>query len=200
MTRRALLYPIALSPRSSTPLTLPVNLVLDSKARRALHFEQGIWQEALRDLAKCGLQVQVNKTTGEVARPSQREPIITGLQPGKLNLVVTDQIPMYWDHGRLLNGLTTPYRGYHLCMVAMNWAHGHQVPVLSVNTCLHEILHALLLDIFERRPPGWMGHVRELRVDACATRMWLLGDGSGLLDSARAYLERLSGSANTEHS
>ena len=65
-----------------------------------------------------------------------------------------------------LNGVTLIYRGHHICMVALNWAHGHQIPILSVNTCLHELLHALLHDIFESRPKNWTGNAREIRIDA----------------------------------
>ncbi len=61
-----------------------------------------------------------------------------------------------------------------------------------MNTCLHEILHALLGDIFERRPPGWKGNLREVSVDVCATRMWLFGDRGAIRDAARSYLQRLS--------
>ena len=180
---------------AAAPLVLPINRVTDGKAqwRRGQldYFWSSIWPEAVRDLGRCGIQVQATQTPGEVDRPSQRQPIITGLQHGALNLAITDQIPMYWDHGRALNGVTMMYRGYHLCMVALNWAHRHQLPVVSVNTCLHEILHALLHDIFETKPQGFAGQSREARVDACATRMWLFGDGSAVRGPAREYVAKL---------
>ena len=100
---------------------------------------------------------------------------------------------MIWDHGLALGGVTTRYRGHHLCMVSVNWAHGHQLPLLSVNTVVHELLHALLHDIFENRPRGMMGHAREFRVDAYATRMWLFSDGAAVRETARAYRKRLVG-------
>ena len=176
-------------------MILPVNLVFEAKAKwrpeQIRNFESRIWPEAARDLARSGIEVQVGETSGEVERPSQRQPVIGGLERRALNIVVTDQIPMFWDHGRALNGVTTLYRGYHLCMIALQWAHGHQWPLLSVNTCLHEMLHALLGDIFESRPKGITGNARELRVDAYATRMWLFGDVGFVRDEARAYVEKL---------
>jgi hypothetical protein len=98
---------------------------------------------------------------------------------------------MEWDHARALSGVTTRYQGYHLCMVALNYAHGHQIPFLSVNTCLHELLHALLGDIFESRPEGLPGAAREFRVDWYATRLWLFHDGAHIRKAAQTYAERL---------
>jgi hypothetical protein len=76
-------------------------------------------------------------------------------------------------------------------MIALNWAHGHQIPFLSVNTCVHELLHALLGDIFEDRPAGWRGAAREFRIDAYATRLWLFRDGSHIRQAAQVYVDRL---------
>src|SRR5262249_42249412 len=82
--------------------------------------------------------------------------------------------------------------GYHLCLIALRYAHGNQVPFLSVNTCLHEILHALMQDIFVSRPRWFETAGREYRIDACATALWLFGDGAGIRQSARHYVSRLS--------
>jgi hypothetical protein len=98
---------------------------------------------------------------------------------------------MVWDRARALSGVTTRYEGYHVCVVALNYAHGHQIPFLSVNTCLHELLHALLGDIFEDRPAGLPGAAREFRVDWYATRLWLFHDGAHIKNSAQSYVERL---------
>ena len=46
-----------------------------------------------------------------------------------------------------LNGVTVLYRGFHLSMVGVNEAHGHQIPFSLVNTCVHELLHVFLFDI-----------------------------------------------------
>ncbi|MCC6291595.1 MAG: hypothetical protein IT164_03005 [Bryobacterales bacterium] len=73
-----------------------------------------------------------------------------------------------------------------LNLVVTSW-----IPFVAVNTCTHELLHALLLDIFENRPPGLWGQAREFRVDALATRLWLLKDGSPVKGPARGYLKRL---------
>jgi hypothetical protein len=75
-------------------------------------------------------------------------------------------------------------------VIALRYAHGHQAPFLSVNTCVHELLHVLLGDIFEDRPAGLAGHRRELRVDWHATRMWLFHDGGAVRSATEAYLER----------
>jgi hypothetical protein len=76
-------------------------------------------------------------------------------------------------------------------MIALWYAHGNQVPFLSVNTCVHELLHALLQDIFVSRPKWFDSREREMRIDWCATRLWLFHDGASIRDSAQAYLARL---------
>jgi hypothetical protein len=198
MTRRtflSILPAAALSRPPQGPVIVPVHVVIDRLARwRSTdigHFWSTIWPEALRDLERCGVRLQSVVKVGEVGRPHGREPVITGLDAGVVNLVVTDQIPVQWDRGRALSGVTTRYRGFHLCMVALNHAHGHQVPLLSVNTCVHELLHALLLDIFESRPKGFAGETREFRIDCYATGLWIFHDGAAIRQSAQGYVERL---------
>jgi hypothetical protein len=200
MTRRSFIsLAAALSKPAAASIAafpvVPVRLVLDKHAKpwqgRQAKFWAEVWPEAVRDLKRGGVMLSTTKSDGEIVRPYGRQPVITGLAREALNVVVTDQIPLEWDNGRMLNGVTTLYRGHHLCVFAMNWAHAHQVPVVSVNTCLHEILHALLGDIFEIRPQGWTGQARELRVDSIATRLWLFGDGSAVREPARDYVERL---------
>jgi len=177
------------------PLLLPIHQVLDRNARcRAHHvreFWSHIWPQAATDLAHCGIQIQLTSSEGEVARPPSRQPVVAGLRHGALNLVLTDLIPIEWDHGRSLAGVTTLYRGYHLCMAALARAHGHRIPFVATNTVTHELLHALLLDVFENRPSGVWGQARELRVDAIATKIWLLNDGSAVRGPAGEYLARL---------
>lgn len=128
---------------------------------------------------------------GEVRRTPGGRPLFTGLARNVLNVVVTDQIPLSWDAGRCLAGVATVYEGYHICAIALNHAHPHRIPILAVNTCVHEILHALLLDIFEPAPKGWRQAAREFRIDAAATTLWLFRSGGGLRDSARTYVQRL---------
>ena len=200
MTRRVLLQllpAVALpTPAATAPLTLPIHHILDRNAKcRAHHvrnFWDSIWPQAAGDLFHCGVGISLTSVEGEVARPPSRQPVITGLRPGALNFVVTDRIPVQWDHGRGLAGVTTLYRGYHLCMAALTYAHGHRIPFVATNTVTHELLHALLLDIFENRPAGLWGQAREFRIDAIATRLWLLNDGSAVRESATKYLERLA--------
>lgn len=178
-------------------LVVPVRLIMDSQVKwqpyEAEWFRSRLWAEAVRDLTACGIPLQTSDAAGEVSRPPFREPVITGLERGALNVVVTSRIPMTWDGGRALCGVTTRYRGFHLCMVALDRAHGHQVPFFSVNTCFHELLHVLMLDIFEARPQGATGQAREWRVELQATRMWLFGDGRAVRDSTWTDLERLRG-------
>jgi hypothetical protein len=76
-------------------------------------------------------------------------------------------------------------------MVALNYAHCHQIPLLSVNTCVHELLHVLLNDIVESRPHGLPGEMREFRIDWLATRLWLFHDGGTIREAARTYAGRL---------
>ena len=199
MTRRKFLSVVpaaaVVAPISPTPLIVPVNQVVDGQAKWGSgeigRFWSHIWPEAVRDLGRCGIRLQINVKAGEVWRPPGREPVVMGLDRGALNFVITDRIPMQWDNGRALSGVTTRYRGHHLCMVALKRAHSHQLPFLSVNTCLHELLHALLQDVFENRPKGLLGHAREFRVDLYATRLWLFRDGAAIRDAAQAYVERL---------
>ncbi len=180
---------------SQTPLIVPVHLIMDGRVKwrpnQLRRFWSSMWPEAVRDFGRCGIRLESTLRTGEVERPPGREPIVTGLDPGAINLIVTNQIPMEWDSGRALSGVAMRYRGYDLCMVALSHAHGNQIPVLSVNTCVHEILHVLLHDTFERRPQGVPGQAREFRIDWYATRMWLFHDGAAIRKAAQSYVERL---------
>ena len=67
----------------------------------------------------------------------------------------------------------------------------NQVAFLSTNTCLHEILHVLLQDIFLKAPKWYQSGSREARVDYYATRLWIFHDGKEVGKSAEAYLRRL---------
>jgi hypothetical protein len=150
-----------------------------------------LWPETVREFGQAGVRFEMTAAIGGIWRPVAREPVVTGLARGVLNLVVTDRIPLEWDNGRILSGVTTLYRGWHLCMIGLTRAHGNQIPLLSTNTCVHELLHALMGDIFEFRPAGWRGQTRETRVDWCATSLWLFHGCAGLRESARRYVERL---------
>ena len=183
------------------PVRLPIRHVIDGAAKwgrgQVAWYWSHLWPEAAADLGRCGIRVQDNAATGEVWRPPGRQPVLSGLVHGAINLVVTNRVPMEWDQGRTLGGVTTRYRGYHVCMVALDHAHRHLVPLLSLNTCTHELLHALMLDILEDRPAGLWGQARELRIDWYATRLWLFHDGVAVRASARQYVKLLDVSTET---
>ena len=178
---------------------VPIHRILDGRARnptgRIQHFWPSLWQEAVRDYGHGGVYFEVSDGPGEVRHSPADNPIFVGLQRGKINLVVTDVLPTYWDGGRALAGVSTIHDGYHLCMIALRYAHGNQVAFLSTNTCLHEILHVLLQDIFLKPPKWYQASGREVRVDYYATRLWLFHDGGGVRKSGEAYLRRLRAAA-----
>lgn len=182
--------------RPQSPLVVPVNVIADSQARwgrgELRSFHTGLWAQAVEDFRRCGILLQEAESPGGIWRPPGREPIVSGLRRAAVNLAITNRIPMEWDQGRTLSGVTLSYRGYALCAIALDHAHGHQLPLLSVNTCTHELLHVLLLDVLEERPGGVEGQARELRVDWYATRMWLFHDGAAVRRSARIYLQKLA--------
>ena len=65
------------------------------------------------------------------------------------------------------------------------------MPFVSVNTCVHELLHALLQDVFVRRPAWYQTGSREFRIDWYATQLWLFHNGAAIRQSAQTYLKRL---------
>lgn len=200
MTRRAFCSMVAMAAQAAVePVVVPVCLVLDTKAVLTPEVKQDfwshLWPQTVATFAAGGIRLDVRKKDGEVLRPPGREPVISGLDPACLNVVITGTVPMEWDSGRSLCGVTLRYRGLHLSMISLYRAHGHLVPFLFVNTCVHEILHALMLDLYDMNPHGVQGAERELRIDALATRMWLLHDGGPVRESTRKYLQRLHGDA-----
>ncbi len=178
---------------------MPVHRVTDADAKYApgqLHqFWTKIWPEAVRDFGRGGIDLQTTDTTGEVRRSPGDRPVFIGLRRGVLNLVVTDHVPLMWDKSRALAGATAIYDGYHVCVVAVRYAHGDQIPFLAVNTCVHEMLHALLGDVFVNRPSSFQSGSRELRIDSYATGLWLFHDGAAIRKSAQSYLARLRAGA-----
>jgi hypothetical protein len=180
---------------SQANLILPVRRVMNSRAKltpgQLREFSSAIWPEAVRDFKRCGIDLQSSESKGEVKRSPSDRPVFTGLDRGVINVVVTDRIPMYWDGGRALSGVTTQYERYHLCVIALDHAHGHQIPFLSLNTCVHELLHVLLQDIYVNRPKTMQRRGRELRIDWYATRLWLFHEGEAIRSAAQEYLERM---------
>ncbi len=92
------------------------------------HFWWTVWPEAARDFSRGGIELQTTDGPGEVRRSPGDQPIFVGLRRGVVNLVLTDHIPMKWDSGRALAGITTIQGGYHVCLIALQYAHGNQVP------------------------------------------------------------------------
>ena len=198
VTRRDfLLTAAAVSGRSGTParLVVPLHRVVDSRAHcspeQVRLFWSLIWPEAVRNFGQGGIELQTSDGPGEVRRSPGDTPIFVGLRRGVINLVLTGHIPMKWDNGRALAGVTTIQDGYHVCLVALQYAHGDQVPFVSTNTCVHELLHALLQDVFVRRPKWYQTGGREFRIDWYATSLWMFHDGAAIRQSAQAYLGRL---------
>ena len=173
------------------PVVLPVQVLIDGRARwtpgQVEGFWSRLWREAAAEFQHSGVQLAARKVEGEVRRTPGDRPIFHGAAPGAVNLVVTDLIPLLWDTGRGLAGVTTRYQGCDLCVIALTYAHANQVPFASLNTCVHELLHALLGDIDERNPAGAKGAAREFRVDWYATALWLGGGSATVREAARRY-------------
>jgi len=177
------------------PLIVPVHRVMDARVQcppeQLHHFWWSIWPEAVRDFGRGGIELQTSDGLGEVRRSPGDKPIFVGLRRGVINLVLTDYVPMHWDKGRALAGVSTIHEGFHVCLVALRYARGNQIPFLSVNTCVHELLHVLLQDVFVRDPKWFQTVGREFRIDWYATGLWLFHDGAAIRKSAQAYLGRL---------
>jgi hypothetical protein len=198
MTRREFISAAAVpAVRPGTParVRVPVHRVVDARAQyppeRLRHFWSGIWPEAAGDFSRGGIELQASDGPGEVRRSPGDRPIFVGLRRGVINLVLTDHIPMLWDKGRALAGVSTIHQGYHVCMIALLYAHGNQMPFLSVNTCVHELLHVLLQDVFVSQPKWFQIGGRESRIDWYATWLWLFHDGAAIRKSAQTCLDRL---------
>jgi hypothetical protein len=200
MTRRAFVWTTAIAAGAvsagQSAVTVPVHRIVDARARctpeELRRFWWSIWPEAVRNFHSGGIELKTSDGTGEIRRTAADRPIFTGLERAALNLVLTDYLPLYWDGGRAIAGVTTIYEGCHLCLLSLRYAHGNQVPFFSVNTCVHEILHALMQDIFVSRPRWYETAGREGRIDSYATALWLFGDGGAIRRSAREYARRLS--------
>ncbi len=191
MTRRNFVRLAAVT-AAQRPLVIPLHRVMDKRAKctqeQLRHFWWKIWPEAVREFQRAGIQFQVSDETGEVKRSPGGRPVFAGLQRGFMNLVITDNVPM--DYGGVA-GVTTLWEGYHLSVIALSNAHANQVPYFSVNTCVHELLHLLLGDVYLSRPKWYQTGEREFRIDWYATHLWLGGDGAEVRKSAACYLARL---------
>jgi hypothetical protein len=187
--------PLALSAAPGARLTVPVHRIVDARAGltndRMQHLWTKLWNEAAQDFRQGGIDLDVSDGAGEIGHTAADNPIFKGLRGRAINVVVTDMLPMYWDQSRALAGMSTIHDGYHLCVIALRYAHGNQVAFLSTNTCLHEMLHVLLMDIYLKAPKWYQISGREARVDYYATRLWIFHDGKEARKSTEAYLRRL---------
>jgi hypothetical protein len=194
MTRRSFLS-VASMAALQPPLIVPVRRVMDIRTKcppeKLNHFWWRVWPEAVGNFNRCGIQLQCADVKGEIKLSPGDRPIFVGLERGVVNLLLTDHLPMAWDKARSLAGMTTIYEGYHLCVIALSYVHAHQVPYLSVNTCVHELLHLFLQDVYVKRPKWYEVNEREMRADWYSTRLWLFGDGGDIRRSAGVYLQRL---------
>jgi hypothetical protein len=195
VTRRAFLGVTLSGAAVEQPVTVPVRRIVDAHAKLSpgelTGFWSKIWPESLRDLGRGGVHLPVTDAPGEIKRTAADRPVFVGVERGVLNLILTDQLPLYWDASRALAGVTTVYQGYHLCLIALRYAHGNQVPWFSVNTCTHELLHALMQDVYVTHPKWYQSAGREARIDSYATGVWLFGSGAAVRRSAREYVARL---------
>jgi len=177
------------------PLVLPVHRVMNRWARctpQAYHaFWSRIWPEAAGNFGRGGIQLQCTDRQGEIRQMASGRPLFSGIERGVLNVVLTDQIPPYWDEARSLAGVSGFYGGYALCVIAINNAHDDRIPFVSTNTCVHEILHVLMQDVFVNRSKWYQSSEHELRVDWYATQLWLFGNGAAVRRSAEVSLRRL---------
>lgn len=197
MTRRTLLQAAALAlPLRVDRLAVPV-LRLNDKYSRATaeqrtQFATDVWLPAVKAFARSGIDLQISEREGEVLKHPSGKPSFRGAERGIINIVITDRIPLDWDMGRSVSGATSIYEGRCVCVISLDEAHGNQIPFFSVNTVIHELLHALLGDIFNSRTGAINGQSRESRIDYLATRLWLFGDGSAVRPPARATLAHLA--------
>jgi hypothetical protein len=177
-------------------VTVPLHRITDTRVRCGpaplARFWSSVWPEAYRVFQRGGVDLRTTDGPGEIRRSAADRPLFIGLRRGAVNLVLTDHLPMHWEKGRARAGASTLVEGCAVCVVALLYAHGNQVPYLSVNTCVHEILHVLLQDIYAPEPKWLETGERELAVDSQATQLWLFGAGADVRRSARACLKRLA--------
>jgi hypothetical protein len=201
MTRRHFvsLAAAVVSTGEQAPVVIPVHRVVDanapSSAENRQRFWWKIWPETVRDFNRAGVQLQTTDATGEIRHTAGDRPIFIGLERGAINLVLTDHIPPLWDNAHALAGMSVLMGGYAVCLIALRFAHGHQIPFFSTNVCLHEMLHVIFQDIYIQKPKWYVEHDHELRNDSYATRLWLFHDGAAIHRAAQSFAGRLRASA-----
>jgi hypothetical protein len=173
---------------ASGPVEVPVVCLTNTRAATTPEavraFRAGVWAEAVRTFAEGGVALRVRERAGEILQYPSSRPRFVGLERGEVNVVLTDTIPLEWDHGRQVAGGSTVYEGYVVCVIAMRYAHRFRAPLLAVNTVVHELLHVFSGDVFAARGGRWRRYRREGEEDWLATRMWLSGRGAGVRPGA----------------
>src|SRR5580698_1845398 len=113
MTRRRLLAMAAPAVLHAAParVTVPIHRILDGRAKnppeRVQHFWPRLWSEAAQDYRQGGIDFDITDGPGEVRHSPADNPVFVGLRGRAINLVVTDVLPIYWDGGRALAGVST---------------------------------------------------------------------------------------------
>lgn len=208
MTRRAAIGASALlsagpAIASEAHLEIPLLRITDKHAHsgvaRRTQFLTGIWKEAEQVFARGGIVLRPIDRTGEALQYPSGRPLFRCLDRSMINVVLTDRVPLDWDKGRSLAGVSTLYEGFCLSVLSIEEAHGNEIPFLSVNTVVHELLHVLLQDVFRDRTSVIHGQSAEARVDLHATRLWLFGGDETVRQSAKSCLDRLAKSSREIH-
>src|SRR4051794_17225086 len=117
MTRRDILQAAALLATPSGPqLEIPVHRMLDKNARcspvQVKTFLSSVWNEAVHNFAQGSIALRVTESNGEVQKYPSGKPRFRCLQREMINVVLTDRIPLDWDKGRSLPGISTLYEGF----------------------------------------------------------------------------------------
>lgn len=183
------------APAATPPVFVPVLRLLNRNARCSpadvKSFHASIWEEALRTFHSCNVILQTTERTGEIRRYPSGRPEFRGLERQMLNIVLTDVIPLDWDSGRSLGGVSVRHEGYDIIVISLRNAHPNRFPLLALNTLIHELLHVLQGDIFIGRPGAFAKGRREAAVDWQATRLWLFGGSSSIHQAAQKYVRHL---------
>lgn len=179
------------------PVEVPILLVINQHAKwnNALlrDFRTKVWDEAAWCFAQSGVKLRIEERIGEVLKYPGGRPRFVGLDPKRLNVVLTDHVPLSWDQARYSAGVSRIYEGCHVCLIAVGVAHGNRVPLLALNSVVHELLHVFLQDIYAERGELMKGYDREVRVDWHATRLWLSRNHTAIKQAASEYVKKLRG-------
>jgi hypothetical protein len=141
-----------------------------------LHSEDVDWfrncllPEALLDLTKAGVAPIVRWGGGWIER-KEADALFHGVVPKAVNVFVTPWVPLCWDKGMGLCGLSGIAAGTDTVIVSTANAHRHLVPYLATNTLLHEFGHVLRGDLHRKNTNGWGEQMDELAVDRTVTHL-----------------------------